>query len=102
MILVRHVFQCKWGHSQQVVDNMKQMVGHMHAPGSVRILTDLSGTFDTVVQEVVVESLAEWERGRAELFASPEFQKMQEELGSEPPFVSGHAEFYTIEHNYGD
>ena len=30
----------------------------------VRILTDLSGPFDTVVQEIEVESLAEWERLR--------------------------------------
>lgn len=99
MILVRLVFQSKWGKAQQVVDEFKQnaeMMRRMINPtGRARILTDLSGPFHTVVQEIEVESLAEWERLRAAMFSNPEFQQMQ--AGSEPPFESGRAEFYTIE-----
>jgi hypothetical protein len=47
-----------------------------------------------------VESLAEWERMRAEMFASPEFQQRQ--ASGEPPFVGGHMEFWTIEATYGE
>jgi len=47
-----------------------------------------------------VESLAEWERMRAEMFASPEFQQRQ--ASGEPPFVGGHMDFWTIEATYGE
>ncbi len=62
----------------------------------MRVLTDLSGPFDTVVQEFEVESLAEWERRRAQMFSSPEFEQAMDGV-EENPFVSGRAEFYTIE-----
>ena len=61
----------------------------------VRYLTDLSGPFDTVVQEIEVESLAQWEKLREKLFSNPEFQEAQEAM--EVPFTSGRSEFYTIE-----
>lgn len=99
MILVRLTFQVKWGRVQEVVDGLKQSEAMMRrisgANSRVRILTDLSGPFNTVVQEVEVASLAEWERQRAALFADPEFQ--QREASIEPPFESGRTEFFTIE-----
>ena len=61
----------------------------------VRLLTDLSGPFDTVVQEVELESLAEWEQLRAKIFSDSEFQE-----AGESPFTSGRAEFYTLEAAY--
>jgi hypothetical protein len=63
-----------------------------------RILTDLSGPFDTVVQEIEVESLATWEELRAKIFASSEFQQSME--AAEIPFKSGRTEFYTLEATY--
>ena len=64
----------------------------------VRLLTGLSGPFDTVVQEVELESLAEWEQLRAKIFSDSEFQEAQE--AGESPFTSGRAEFYTLEAAY--
>jgi hypothetical protein len=99
MILVRLVFQTKWGKAQEVIDGFKQnaeMMRRIVGPNvRARILSDLSGPFHTVVQEMEVESLAEWERIRAATFANPEFQQAQ--ASSEQPFVSGRTEFYTIE-----
>jgi len=99
MILVRIVFQTKWGRAQEVVDEFKQSEAMMRrvtgSNGRVRILTDLSGPFHTVVQEIEVESLAEWERQRAAMFSDPEFQQRQ--ASSDLPFESGRLEFYTIE-----
>jgi predicted transcriptional regulator len=101
MILVRMVFQTEWGKAQQVVDGFKQNVEMMRrivGPNvRARILTDLSGPFHTVIQEMEVESLAEWERIRAAMFANSEFQQAQ--ANSSSPFVSGRTEFYTIEVN---
>jgi hypothetical protein len=99
MILVRFVFQAKWGKAGQVVEDFKQneeMMKRILGPDvKVRILTDLSGSFDTVVQEMEFKSLAEWERVRAATFANPEFQQAQ--ASSESPFISGRTELYTIE-----
>ncbi len=99
MILVRFVCQARFGKASEVVAGFKQsgeivrsMVGpHVHA----RILTDLSGPFDTVVQEIVVESLAEWERLRAVIFSNPEFQEA--EAGLPGVIESGRTEYFAIE-----
>ena len=99
MILVRLVLQAKSGKAGEVVDRFKQNAELMQrilgADVRARILTDLSGPFDTVVQEMEVESLAEWERLRAAIFANPEFQEAQ--ASGESPIVSGRADLYTIE-----
>ena len=99
MVLVRFVFQAKWRNAQKVVDEFKKNTELMQSVLGPdvhgRILTDLSGPFDTVVQELEVESLAEWERIRAAMFNNPEFQQAQE--SGESPYKSGRTEFYTIE-----
>jgi hypothetical protein len=97
MVLVRHVFQIKWGKVHEVVAALKESQGVMEERHGVRsrILTDLSGPFHTVVQEIEVPSLGEWEKGRAEAFADPELQKRM--ARTEGLIESGRAEFYTIE-----
>jgi hypothetical protein len=99
MILVRLVFQAKFGKVTDVVAGFKQtgeiarqVIGQTTRG---RILTDLSGPFNTVVREIEVESLAEWERLRAALFANPQFQQAQ--VASADLIESGRTEFYTIE-----
>ena len=99
MVLVRMVLQAKPGKASETVERFKQSADVMRkflGPDvRVRILTDLSGPFDTVVQEMEFESLAEWERIRTAMFASPESQERQD--SEERSFLSGRAEFYTIE-----
>ena len=99
MILVRFVFQTKWGKAQQVVDSFKQdaeMMRRIVGPNMrSRLLTDLSGPFHTVVQEIEVASLAEWERIRSAVFSNPEFKQSQ--ASTEALIESGRTEFYTIE-----
>ena len=57
-------------------------------------LSDLSGRFFTVVVEIEVESLAEWEARMAQLFATPDTADWFARMTN---FVeSGHREFYTI------
>ena len=99
MIVVRYVFQAKWGQAGQVIEQFKQGEEIMRKLAGdnvrIRLLTDLSGPFDTVVQEIEVENLAAWEEYRARMFSDPDIQKMQTE--GESPFTSGRAEFYTLE-----
>jgi hypothetical protein len=99
MIVVRLVFQAKFGKVNEALAGFKQTAPIvLQAVGQnvrSRILTDLSGPFNTVVQEIEVESLAEWERLRAALFSNPQFQ--QARVGSADLIESGRTEFYTIE-----
>jgi hypothetical protein len=99
MILVRFVCQAKFSQASEVVAGFKQsgeIIRTMVGPNvRARILTDLSGPFDTVVQEIEVESLAEWERLRALIFSNPEVQEAETAL---PRVIeSGRTEYYTIE-----
>jgi hypothetical protein len=99
MIVVRYVFQAKWGKAGEVVEQFKkgeEMIREIAGENiRIRLLTDLSGPFDTIVQEIEVESFTKWEEFRAKLFSDPEYQKLQAE--GEFPYKSGRAEFYTLE-----
>ncbi len=73
MILVRTVFQAAPGKAAEVVTELTEgnrrldaIIRHrLEAPRRWRLLTDLSGPFDTVVLEVEAENLAEWEQVRS-------------------------------------
>jgi hypothetical protein len=96
MILVRSVFQAKYGKGGELVALFKEAreaLGPL-ATGD-RILTDASGSFFTVVTETEVESLAEWERRSAEVFAQGEFGDWFARMV--PLVESGGREFYNIE-----
>jgi hypothetical protein len=99
MVVVRLVFQIKWGRAQQVVEALKKDTDMMQRIMGLsvrwRLLTDLSGPFNTLVQEIEVESLASWEKLRLKAFSDPEFQAAQVALDG--LYESGTQEFYTIE-----
>jgi hypothetical protein len=97
MILVRNIFQARFGRAGEVAKAMKESskaLGEIYG-GNARILTDLSGQFDTVVLEIEVDSLAKWERTRLEVFSRPEFREgfaRTAEL-----ITGGRSEIFTIE-----
>ncbi len=94
MIVVREVFQAKYGQGDSMVALFKEAQGKWLSELPSRLLVDLSGTFFTVVVEIEVESLAEWEARMAQLFATPETADWFARMTT---FVeSGHREFYTI------
>ena len=99
MILIRLVCQAKFGKAGEVVAGFKrsgEIIRTIVGPNvRSRLLTDLSGPFDTVVQEIEVESLGAWERLRAAIFSSAEIQEAEAALSS--IIESGRAEYYTIE-----
>jgi len=99
MILWRAVFQAKFGHANDLVAAFKEMNNSIPGDqmGSLqpRILTDLSGPFDTVVMETTHESLAALEQFRTAMFAMPEMSEGAS-AGTDL-IVSGRNEYYTIE-----
>jgi hypothetical protein len=104
MILIRFVCQARFGKAGEVVAGFKQSgeIARTLVGPNVRgrILTDLSGPFDTVIQEIEVESLAEWERLRGVIFSNPQLQEA--EAGLPDVIESGQTEFYTIEATWPD
>jgi len=95
MILVRDVFQAKYGRGDELVTLFKEVKEKWGADYASCILTDLSGLFFTVVVETEAESLVEWERRRTEIFALPEFGDWFARMT--PLVESGRREFYNIE-----
>jgi len=95
MILVRDVFQAKYGKGGELAALFKDARQHWPAKYGDRILTDASGSFYTVVTETTVESCAEWERRIAEVFSLTEFGEWFARMT--PLVESGRREFYNIE-----
>jgi hypothetical protein len=97
MILVRNIFQAKFGRAGELANAMKEEAQKISEGygGKARVLTDLSGQFDTVVFEIEVESLALWEKRRAEMFSQPDFQEGFAQTAG--LIEGGRSEFYTIE-----
>jgi hypothetical protein len=99
MIVVRTVLQAKFGTGGRLAAGLSEassaMMAEAGAPRRWRVLTDLSGTFDTIVQEVEAESLAEWETMRARLFELAAFRDSMATM--QELIVSGRNELWTIE-----
>ncbi|MDQ3539615.1 MAG: hypothetical protein M3440_02905 [Chloroflexota bacterium] len=103
MIVVRTVFQAKPGRGGELASRMaanspritEGMTEQMGVQRRWRVLTDLSGPFDTVVFEVEFENLAESERARPILFQLPAFQEHMAQ--AQELIAGGHNELWTIE-----
>ncbi len=101
MILVRIVFQAKLGHAGKVAKGMKEGMEKMRGmtamqPCHVRILTDLSGQFDTVVQELEFDSLDDFMKNQQAMFADPRWQEMFGSMADD--LLGGSKEYYTLEY----
>jgi hypothetical protein len=103
MIIVRTVFQGSYGKGGELAAaqaaTAKQFVAAMGGDHRWKLMTDLSGPFDTVVMEVEMASLTEWESLRSRLFASAEFRAaMATTLGTARALtVSGRTEYWMVE-----
>ena len=96
MIVVRTVFQAKWGQADALVRAVREGQQAMIQEAGIhgRILTDLGGQFFTVVLEGEFENLAAWEQFRARMFQDPRFQ--QSAAQGEGLIESGRQEFFTV------
>ncbi len=95
MILVRDVFQARYGKGDELVVLLKESQKQWREPYSHRILTDASGTFFTVVAETQVPSLAEWEKFMADTLSRADFADWFHRMT--PLVESGRREFFRIE-----
>jgi len=94
MIVIRNVFQLKFGKAKEALAIWKEIVELMRDAGSGsdhRLLTDLAGgSFYTLVFEVTYPSLADWQAG----IGSAEQRQLYERLI--PLVESGHREILNV------
>ncbi len=94
MIVVRGVFQAKYGRGDELVQLFKEANAMWSGGRNARILTDLSGPFFTVVTEAEYDSFSAWEANVQEIFGDARFAAWFEHMG--PLVESGRREFYNL------
>ena len=95
MIVVRNVFQAKYGKGNDLVALIREANKLWPTRGqNFRILTDLSGQFFTVVTEVDIENLAAFEAASQATFSDERFPAWFERMTQ--LVEGGRREFYTI------
>jgi hypothetical protein len=96
MILVREIFQVKYGKMKDAKGLMKQMIGLMPAPsgGPTRLLTDLVGPYYTLVMEMTYKDLAAFETSMSAEMSNPAFGALYQKFV--PLIDSGRREIFTI------
>ena len=99
MIVVRNVFQLKFGKAKEAVALMKESLAIQNRvmsglDYSTRVLTDVTGPFYTLVLEITVPNLAAFESNAPRLFGDKEWQASYQKM--EPLVESGYREVFTI------
>lgn len=96
MILVRDVFQLKFGKAKEAKALWKEgaAIERNFGYGPSRASVDLSGPFYTFVMESTYESLAAYEKALKEVLSAKEFGEWYQKFV--PLIESGRREIYTI------
>ena len=103
MIIVRTVFQGSYGKGGELAALQTAMaekvVAELGGGHPWKVMSDLSGPFDTIVMEVEAANLAEWEGIRSRMFESAAFREaMATTMGAARALtVSGRTEYWTVE-----
>ena len=99
MIQVRTVYQVKFGKIDQAVALFsrlpKLIPPETAATTHYHLLTDISGPMYTLVEEIMIPALADWERTRDVLFGHSNFAEWFKEF--QVIVDGGRQEFYTVE-----
>ena len=96
MIVVRNVFQLKFGKAKEAKALVKEIQELMKKYGqaSSRYLTDLTGEFYTLVMETSYENLTAYEKSSQDAMGAKEFEQW---YGKFVPLVeSGRREIFNI------
>jgi hypothetical protein len=98
MIVVRNIFQVKFGKASDAVALWKEGLVLAKRLGftakSSRVLTDLVGQFYTVVFETTFDSLTDFESSAKDMMANPEWKTWYAKIAAITE--SGHREIMNI------
>jgi hypothetical protein len=95
-VVVRSVFQARYGKADAVVEHLlkENKIEQRHGIPPIAVYTDLTGPMFTVVASRDVASLAEWEQIRHQIDTLPEYSEWRRQLLG--MVESGQREFYRI------
>jgi hypothetical protein len=87
MIVIRNVFQLKFGKAREALALIKDGIAIQKRVGaggdfSTRVLSDVTGPFYTVVWEITVPSLAAFEAAAPQLMGDKDWQANYQKLGA--------------------
>jgi hypothetical protein len=99
MIVVRNVFQLKFGKAKEAVALLKEGLAIQKkalsgVEFSARVLTDVTGPFYTLVLELTVPSLGTFESYAPKLFADKDWQANYQKMGQ--LVESGYREVFSV------
>jgi hypothetical protein len=96
MILVRDIFQLKFGKAKEAQAALKEGLPIMKKVGYIpeRVLTDFTGDFYTLIMESRYKDLAEYEKALKADIGMPEWRKWYEKFI--PLVESGRREILSI------
>jgi hypothetical protein len=98
MIIVRDMYQLRFGRIDQAVDLFRRLpdvVGAGPQPRQHHALTDVSGPMYTFVSEIVCDGLSEWDQIRTSFYDQPGFAEWFKEF--QLIVQTGRQEYYTVE-----
>lgn len=98
MLIIREVFTAKPGQASKLAKLFKKA---FVADSSVRVMTDLAGEYNTVVMEMQVKSLTEFEQMMEDYKSGKPDPKMDPKVAEElskytEMYITGRREIYQI------
>ena len=98
MLIIREVFTAKPGQASKLAKLFRKAFGD---DANIRVMTDLVGNYNTVVTEMQVESLAEFEKQMEEYKSGKPDPKMDPNVAEElskytEMYVTGRREIFQI------
>ncbi len=97
MIVVRNVFRLKFGKAKEAVALLKEGIAIQKRAGievNQRLMTDLVGTFYTVVLELTVSSMGALEANMSKVMGDKDWHAVYEKFSALAE--SGYREVFTI------
>ena len=97
MIVVRNVFRLKFGMAKEAVALLKEGISIQKRAGvemNQRIMTDLVGTFYTVVLELTIPNMAAQEANMPKVMGDKDWQAVYQKFSALAE--SGYREIFTI------
>ncbi len=97
MIVVRNVFRLKFGKSKEAVALLKEGIAMQRRAGvemKQRLMTDLVGTFYTLVLELTVSNMAELEANMPKAMGDKDWQANYQKFSA--LVESGYREIFTL------
>jgi hypothetical protein len=78
VIVVRDIFQLKFGKAKEAMDSLKRMIGNMvslRGYGPDRVLTDLTGQYYTLIMETTYNDLTDYEQAMRNTTSNDDWKK---------------------------